>query len=72
MLTINVCAIQESHKMLCLVVDTSQSRNLNSNFKSHVNLNSVDESFCRSVGQLFIHAEDFSTFGPQLVTSNGS
>ena len=61
-----VCAIQEAHMMLFRRVNTSQLRNLNLNLNSHLNLNSVDGSFCRSVGRLFILAEDLTAFGRQL------
>ena len=39
---------------------------MNSNLNSHLNLNSVDGSFCRSVGRLFILAEDLNAFGWQM------
>ena len=61
-----MCVIQESNKMLFLFESASQSRNLNSNFNSHLKLNSLYGSFCRSVGRLFILAEDLSAFGQQL------
>ena len=51
-----MCTIQESHKISFLIVNTSQSRYLNSNLNSHLNLNSVDESCCPSVERLFVQS----------------